>query len=281
MSTKTWNDLADLSVSAQQSYENLLLVDGNNLAYRWLHRANYNNFGEDFKRTVQSLAKSYEAIRTVVCFDFGKSYFRMDMFDEYKQNRKKPKEEEEVKKYEEFFAVLNNLPDELSEECFKFRGVEADDILTYLVDNLSINYDHTWVVSSDRDLYQLIDNNVSIYNIFGRKEVTKDILKENFDVSPDEYMLSRIIEGDKSDNIYGVEGIGPKRAQGLAREYKTLDALVDAFPIKGRAKYIQNLNASKELLYRNEKLINLKSYNLEAITSGKYGDEPLNDLPSA
>ena len=92
----------------------------------------------------------------------------MDMFDEYKQNRKKPKEEEEVKKYEEFFAVLNNLPDELSEECFKFRVVEADDILTYLVDNLSINYDHTWVVSSDRDLYQLIDNNVSIYNIFGQ-----------------------------------------------------------------------------------------------------------------
>ena len=116
MSTKTWNDLADLSVSTQQSYENLLLVDGNNLAYRWLHRANYNNFGEDFKRTIQSLARSYEAIRTVVCFDFGKSYFRMDMFDEYKQNRKKPKEEEEIKKYEEFFAVLNNLPDELSEE---------------------------------------------------------------------------------------------------------------------------------------------------------------------
>jgi len=280
MSTKTWNDLAELSVEAQLSYENLLLIDGNNLAYRWLHRINYNNFGEDFKRTVQSLSKSYEAVRTIVCFDFGKSYFRMDMFDEYKQNRKKPKEEEEIKKYEEFFAVLNNLPDELSEECFKFRGVEADDILTYLVDNISINYDHTWVVSSDRDLYQLIDNNISIYNIFGRKEVTKDTLKETFDVSPDEYMLSRIIEGDKSDNIYGVEGIGPKRAQGLAREYKTLDALVEALPIKGRAKYIQNLNASKDLLFRNEKLINLRSYNLEAITSGKYGDEPLNDLPT-
>ena len=277
MSTKSWNDLADLVAPSYKGYENLLLIDGNNLAYRWLQRINYNDFASDYKRTVQSLAKSYEAIRTIVCFDFGKSYYRMDMYDEYKQNRKKPKEEEEAKKYEDFFAVLNNLPEEL-EETLKFRGIEADDILAFLVDKLSINYEHTWVISSDRDLYQLIDNNVSIYNIFGRKEITKDILQETFDVTPDEYLLSRIIEGDKSDNIVGVEGIGPKRAQGLAKEYKTFEALIKALPIKGRAKYIHNLNMSKDILYRNEKLINLKKYNLEALTSGKYGDEPLNAL---
>lgn len=277
MSTKSWNDLADLVAPSYKGYENLLLIDGNNLAYRWLQRINYNDFASDYKRTVQSLAKSYEAIRTIVCFDFGKSYYRMDMYDEYKQNRKKPKEEEEAKKYEDFFAVLNNLPEEL-EETLKFRGIEADDILAFLVDKLSINYEHTWVISSDKDLYQLIDNNVSVYNIFGRKEITKDILQETFDVTPDEYLLSRIIEGDKSDNIQGVEGIGPKRAQGLAKEYKTFEALIKALPIKGRAKYIHNLNMSKNILYRNEKLINLKKYNLEALTSGKYGDEPLNAL---
>jgi len=277
MSTKSWNDLADLVAPSYKGYENLLLIDGNNLAYRWLQRINYNDFASDYKRTVQSLAKSYEAIRTIVCFDFGKSYYRMDMYDEYKQNRKKPKEEEEAKKYEDFFAVLNNLPEEL-EETLKFRGIEADDILAFLVDKLSINYEHTWVISSDKDLYQLIDNNVSIYNIFGRKEITKDILEETFDVTPDEYLLSRIIEGDKSDNIVGVEGIGPKRAQGLAKEYKTFEALIKALPIKGRAKYIHNLNMSKDILYRNEKLINLKKYNLDALTSGKYGDEPLNAL---
>jgi len=277
MSTKSWNDLADLVAPSYKGYENLLLIDGNNLAYRWLQRINYNDFANDYKRTVQSLAKSYEAIRTIVCFDFGKSYYRVDMYDEYKQNRKKPKEEEEAKKYEDFFAVLNNLPEEL-EETLKFRGIEADDILAFLVYKLSINYEHTWVISSDKDLYQLIGNNVSIYNIFGRKEITKDILQETFDVTPDEYLLSRIIEGDKSDNIQGVEGIGPKRAQGLAKEYKTFEALIKALPIKGRAKYIHNLNMSKDILYRNEKLINLKKYNLKALTSGKYGDEPLNAL---
>ena len=276
--TKSWNDLADLQAPDYSTYNNLLIIDANNLSYRWLQRANYASFDSDFVRTIQSLAKSYEAARTIVCFDFGKSYYRMDMHDEYKGTRKKPQDEDEIKKYQDFFAVLNALPEQLDEEVLKFRGVEADDILAWITQNISDRYEHTWIVSSDRDLYQLIDENVSIFNIFGRKEVSLQSLREDYDVNPSEYMLSRIIEGDKSDNILGIEGIGPKRAQGLAREYRTLDYLLDALPIKGRSKYIQNLNAGHEQLVRNEKLINLKKYCVDAITAGKHGDEPLNQL---
>lgn len=278
--TKSWNDLADLQAPDYSTYNNLMIVDANNLSYRWLQRPNYASFGADFIRTIQSLSKSYEAARTIVCFDFGKSYYRMDMHEEYKGTRKKPQEEEEIKKYEDFFAVLNDLPDQLDDEVLKFRGVEADDLLAWITQNISDKYDHTWIVSSDRDLYQLIDDNVSIFNIFGRKEVTVQTLREDFEVTPDEYMLSRIIEGDKSDNILGIEGIGPKRAQTLAREYKTLDNLLKALPIKGRSKYIQNLNAGHDQLVRNEKLINLKKYCIEAITAGKNGEEPLERLAS-
>jgi 5'-3' exonuclease len=262
------------------TYNNLLIVDANNLSYRWLQRPNYASFDADFIRTIQSLAKSYEAARTIVCFDFGKSYYRMDMHEEYKGTRKKPQEEEEIKKYEDFFAVLNALPEQLDEEVLKFRGVEADDILAWITQNISDRYDHTWIVSSDRDLYQLIDDNVSIFNIFGRKEITLQTLTEEYQVTPSEYMLSRIIEGDKSDNILGIEGIGPKRAQALAREYKTLDNLLEALPIKGKSKYITNLNAGREQLIRNEKLINLKQYCIEAICTGKEGEQPLERLAS-
>ena len=195
-----------------------------------------------------------------------------------KGTRKKPQEEEEIKKFEAFFAVLNDLPEQLDEEVLKFRGVEADDILAWITQNVSERYDHTWVVSSDKDLIQLVDENVSIFNIFGRKEVTKQSLMDDLEIEPSEFMLSRIIEGDKSDNIIGIEGIGPKRAQTLAKEYKTLPNLLEALPIKGRAKYIQNLNAGVETLIRNEKLINLKKYCEDAIVSGKEGDEPLAEL---
>lgn len=273
--TKSWNDLADLQQPDYSSYNNLLIIDANNLSYRWLQRPNYDSFGADFIRTIQSLSKSYEAARTIVCFDFGKSYYRMDMHEEYKGTRKKPQDEEEAKKYEDFFAVLNALPDELDEEVLKFRGVEADDILAYITQNVSSRYDHTWIVSSDRDLYQLIDDNVSVFNIFGRKEVTVDSLMEDYGTTPYEYMLSRIIEGDKSDNILGIEGIGPKRAQGLAKDHKDFDKLLDSLPLKGRSKYIQNLNAGRDTLLRNEKLINLKKYCEEAILNGKEGEEYL------
>lgn len=276
--TKSWNDLADLQEPDYSTYSNLLIIDANNLSYRWLQRPNYDSFGDDFIRTIQSLSKSYEAQRTIVCFDFGKSYYRMDMHDEYKGTRKKPQDEEEIKKYEDFFAVLNSLPDELDEEVLKFRGVEADDILAWITQNISNRYDHTWIVSSDRDLYQLIDDNVSIFNIFSRKEVTIQTLEDDFEITPSQYMLSRIIEGDKSDNILGIEGIGPKRAQTLAKEYGTLDNLLEALPIKGRSKYIQNLNAGKDQLIRNEKLINLKQYCVDAICAGKEGNEPLTRL---
>ena len=276
--TKSWNDLADLQEPDYSNYNNLLIVDANNLSYRWLQRPNYDSFGADFIRTIQSLSKSYEAARTIVCFDFGKSYYRMDMHEEYKGTRKKPQEEEENKKYEAFLAGLNDLPDQLDEEVLKFRGVEADDILAWITQNVSDKYDHTWIVSSDKDLIQLVDENVSIFNIFGRKEVTKQSLHEDLGLVPSEFMLSRIIEGDKSDNIIGIEGIGPKRAQTLAKEYKTLPNLLDALPIKGRAKYIQNLNAGVDTLIRNEKLINLKKYCEEAIVSGKEGEKPLAEL---
>tara|TARA_S200002703_G_scaffold148178_1_gene144634 strand:+ start:345 stop:1187 length:843 start_codon:yes stop_codon:yes gene_type:complete len=276
--TKSWNDLADLQEPDYSAYNNLLIIDANNLSYRWLQRPNYANFAPDFIRTIQSLAKSYEAARTIVCFDFGKSYYRMDMHEEYKGTRKKPQDEDEIKKYEEFFAVLNDLPDQLEEEVLKFRGVEADDVLAWITQNISDQYDHTWVVSSDRDLWQLIDDNISIFNIFGRKEVTINTLNDDLEITPSEYMLSRIIEGDKSDNIMGIEGIGPKRAQTLAKEYKTLDSLLEALPIKGRSKYINNLNAGASTLVRNEKLINLKKYCVEAISAGKNGEEPLAEL---
>ena len=269
--SKSWNDLEALQTPDYESYNNLLLIDGNNLSYRWLQRPNHGNFANDFIRTVQSLSKSYETSKTIVCFDFGKSYFRMDMSDEYKANRKKPKEEEEVKRYEAFFEVLNNLPDMLDEEVLKFRGVEADDTIAHLVMKYEeqTNYNHIWIVSSDRDLYQLVSEKTSIFNIFGRREVTYTTMQEEMEITPDLYLLSRIIEGDKSDNIIGVEGIGPKRAQGLAKEYKTFDALIQALPVKGRAKYIQNLNASKDLLIKNEKMISLKAYNEQALDAAK------------
>ena len=270
--SKGWNDLAAVQNQLGEK-TNLLIIDGNNLAYRWIQRKNYNHFEEDYIRTIESLGNSYKAERIIVCFDFGKSYYRMNLSDDYKSTRKKPTDEEEIQKYQEFFDCLNAIYDDMSYDKHKYRGIEADDLMTFLVIKLSSSYEHTWIISSDRDLYQLLDENVSIFNIFSRKEITPAYLEENFEISPKEYLLSRYIEGDKSDAIIGVTGIGPKRAQTLAKKYHNLPALTESLPIRGKSQYIRNLNDSKSLLQRNEKMINLTKYNKDAIIAGKDGDE--------
>ncbi len=275
--TKSWSDLEDVKTE-YDDFQNLLVVDGNNVSYRYIQRANYDSYEEDFKRTISSLARSYKAKRTIVCFDFGKSYYRSQLHDTYKGTRKKAETEEEIEHAEKFFAVLNRLPEELDEEVLKFRGIEADDTIAYITQNVSPRYNHTWIVSSDKDIIQLVDDNISIFNIFSRKEITKQYLQDELQLTPSEFMLSRIIEGDKGDNIIGIEGIGPKRAQTLAREYKTLDKLVAALPIKGKSQYIANLNAGKNTLIRNETLINLKRYHQTAIEAGKNESDPFEVL---
>jgi 5'-3' exonuclease len=276
--TKSWSDLEDVKQADYSDFNNLLVIDGNNVSYRYIQRANYDSYEDDFKRTVASLAKSYKAKRTIVCFDFGKSYYRMNLLGDYKGTRKKAETEEEIEHAEKFFAVLNRLPEELDEEVLKFRGIEADDTIAYITQNISERYDHTWIVSSDKDIIQLVDDKISIFNIFSRKEITKQYLQDELALTPSEFMLSRIIEGDKGDNIIGIEGIGPKRAQALAKEYKTLDKLLEALPIKSKSQYITNLNAGRERLIRNETLINLKRYHQTAINAGKEGDDPMEIL---
>ena len=269
---KGWNDLAAVQNQLGEK-NNLIIIDGNNLAYRWIQRKNYSHFEEDYIRTIESLGNSYKASRTIVCFDFGKSYYRINLSDSYKGTRKKPTDEEEIKKYQEFFDCLNIIYDELTYDKHKYRGIEADDLMAFLVLKLSLSYEHTWIISSDRDLYQLVNDNVSIFNIFSRREINLEYLQDNFEITPTEYLLSRYIEGDKSDAIIGVQGIGPKRAQGLAKKYKNLPELIKALPVKGKSKYIQNLNQSKKLLERNEQMINLTIYNKNAIMAGKDGEE--------
>jgi 5'-3' exonuclease len=263
------DDLAELTEAKAiaENNNNLLLVDGVNLAFRYLQRKNYNNYTDDYIRTITSLGKSYGAKRIICCFDAGASAYRKNMYPEYKQNRKIERSEEEQERFTEFFNCLTDTIDALPFEHYKFKGIEADDVIAYFTKNLSAKYDHTWVISSDRDLFQLIKPNVSIFNMYSRKEIDIDYLDTEFGLSPREYSYARMIEGDAGDGITGVEGIGPKRSIALIKEYKTIENLISSLPIAGKAKYIQNLNKSVDILQRNEKLINLVDYIDEVISS--------------
>lgn len=283
---KTWQEMAEdlpnLDIppgSHIENQNNLMIVDGNNLAYRYLKRANYKDYSADYIRTVDSLAKSYSSKQVIICFDWGKSYYRKDFFPEYKDNRPKPETDEEKQYYEDFFKCLNALAEELPYNVIKQQGVESDDLMAYLILKLKKKFDHIWVISSDKDIFQLIDMNVSIFNLYSRKEIDINYLEQELNITPTIYQLARIIQGDSGDNIKGIEGIGEVRSRDIARKYVTLNALIESLPIKpAKSKYMQNLNAGTELLLRNERLINLIDHHETAIIKGKDGHKNLQEL---
>tara|TARA_R100001591_G_scaffold54743_1_gene64677 strand:- start:328 stop:1137 length:810 start_codon:yes stop_codon:yes gene_type:complete len=225
----------------------LLIVDGLNLAFRWKHQGNL-DFEYDYVRTVQSLAKSYNCGEIVVLGDGGSDY-RKEIYPEYKANRKEryaeqtPEEEQEFLEFlQEFSLTMKHLKSK-GYLTLKYKGVEADDIASVIVQNReNLGLDEIWLISSDKDWDLLIDEKVSRFSTVTRKETTVHNWDEHYDFDPEYFLTYKCLTGDKGDNVPGVTGVGPKRATGLIQQYGDVFDIMASLPIDGRYKYIQNLN---------------------------------------
>ena len=245
---------------------NLLIVDGLNVAFRWKHQ-NILDFKYDYIRTIESLAKSYKAGTIIVCADGGSNY-RKEIFPEYKANRKErfaDQTEQEAKEFEMFMAEFQDTLTLLKERhpVFHFRGVEADDIAAYITQK--IDYDECWLISSDKDWDLLISDKVSRFSTVTRKETTVHNWDEHYDFEIDDYISFKCLCGDKGDNVPGVPGVGPKRAVQLMEQYGNIFDIYDACPLEGKYKYIQAVNENAEQLLTNVELMDLVTYNEDAI----------------
>ena len=248
---------------------NLLIVDSLNIAFRWKHQG-VTDFKYDYVRTVESLAKSYNAGNIIITADGGSSY-RKEIFPEYKANRKEKYAEQtpqEEKEFAMFMAEFSNTLTLLKEKypVFQFKGVEADDIAAYISMNLDkYGLDECWMVSSDKDWDLLINDRVSRFSTVTRKETTVHNWDEHYDFEIPDYITFKCLTGDKGDNVPGIPGIGPKRAVQLMEQYGDVFDIYDACPIDGKYKYIQNLNENAEQLLTNVELMDLVTYSEQAI----------------
>lgn len=248
----------------------ILLVDGLNLAFRY---RDYDEFSNDYLRTVRSLAKSYRSGRVIIAADHGSSSFRKEIYPEYKANRKERYEQQTEEEREKFQRFFNNWEETLLilEQEFpvlRFQGVEADDIAGYIVKNKAkFGIEQIWLASSDKDWDLLVGEGVSRFSYVTRKEVTIDNWSEHYDCQMHEYVDLKILMGDSGDNIKGIEGVGPKRALQLIQEYGSVFDIIESMPVPGKQKFIQALNANKDRLELNMKLVDILTYCEEAIGS--------------
>ena len=249
-------------------FNNLLLVDSLNLAFRYKY-ANKKVFADEYINTIQSLAKSYECKDIIILGDGGSTY-REAIYPEYKGNRKEMRKNQTLQEEQDFKEFLDeyirtfNLMGDLY-YTFRYNGVEADDIIAFISINYNKQYDHTWIISSDKDLDLLIKPNVSRFSYVTRKEITLNNWKSHYNYEQDEHISIKVLMGDKGDNVPGVDGVGIKRAETLVKQYGSAYDIYATLPIDSKYKYIQNLNAFKERLLTNYELMDLETYCEDAI----------------
>ena len=250
---------------------NLIIVDGINLAMRFKHRG-HSIFGAEYLATINSLAMSYGAKDVIHLSDYGKSTYRKEILPTYKggrEDKRAEQSEEETRAWEEFFEGYSRaieLVKETGHCCIKLKGVEADDLAAYLTNHLYDRYDTIWLISTDADWDQLLNDKVKRWAYTTQKEFTlENFYEEHGCDTPEEYTHVKAIQGDRGDSVPGVDGIGVKRAYNLVREFGSVHDLVGALPLAGKQLYIQNLNKSADLLLKNIELMDLPSFHYEAI----------------
>lgn len=250
----------------------LMVVDALNLAFRWKH-SGATDFAEDYKRTVDSLRKSYKAKWVIIAADQGSSSYRKAIYPEYKQNRKdKFAEQTDAEKaafelfFEDYQATLDLIRTNTEYPVIQFDKTEADDIAAYITSVVGdLPVDHTWLISSDKDWDLLVSESVSRFSYVTRKEITANNWHTHYPFPHEDYISIKCLQGDAGDNVIGVEGIGPKRAQQLVEEYGTALDIVAALPISSKLKYVQALNASGNKIMLNYQLMDLVTFCRDAL----------------
>ena len=188
-----------------------------------------------------------------VIFDSARKNFRNDIYSEYKANRAEAPDDlapqfEYIRKSVKAF----NLP------SIELLNYEADDLIATYAKQITNAGAKVTIISSDKDLMQLVSDEVRLYDPMKNKVIGEKEVLEKFGVKPKQVIDVQSLAGDSSDNIPGVPGIGVKTAAELINKYKTLDTLLikaSEIPQNKRRETLLN-NKDKALLSR--KLVTLK-----------------------
>ena len=185
-----------------------------------------------------------------VIFDSARKTFRNDIAPSYKANRSEPPEELVPQ-----FELVRAATRAFNLDCIELPGFEADDLIATYAKQASEAGATVTIVSSDKDLMQLVSDQVSMYDSIKNRTIGPEQVQEKFGVPPEKVVDVQSLAGDSTDNIAGVPGIGIKTAAQLIQEYGDLDSLLTrAGEIKQKKRrenlieHADNARLSRELV---------------------------------
>ncbi|MGQ9672104.1 MAG: DNA polymerase I [Candidatus Aminicenantales bacterium] len=212
------------------SSKKLFLVDGNSLLYRSYYAIQRLSTSQGFPTnaiygflsTLRKIMDQEKPSYLGVVFDTGKPTLRHKVFKDYKAHRK-PMPEDLIPQLPVLKKVLHamNIP------CFEYEDYEADDVLASLARKATEEKMPAVIVTTDKDLLQLVDSSITVYNPSKDIHLDEKTVEEWFGVSPGQVVDVLSLWGDPSDNVPGVPGIGEKTSKMLIREFGSLDNLLE------------------------------------------------------
>ena len=262
--------------------DKLVIIDGNSILYRSFYalpllsnsEGEYSNAIYGFAMQIINIINNIKPKYMVVAFDAAKHTFRNDLYEEYKANRKPMPEElrGQIPQLKEMLRLMNIA-------VVEQQGIEGDDIIGIISKKFLDT--ETIIVTGDRDSFQLVDDTTSVYFT---KKGTSDVkvmdvkqLKIDFGVTPKQFIDLKALQGDSSDNIPGVVGIGAKTATDLILKYSSIENLYDhIYEISGKLK--DKLIAGRESAFLSKKLATiLTSGDIELSLSDCFYDFPFSN----
>ena len=256
----------------------LILVDGNNLLFRSYYATAYNgNFMKNskdfptnalfgFTNMINKIVSEEKPEYMIVAFDKGKT-FRHESYTEYKGGRAETPNELKVQ-----FPVAKELLTAMGIKYYEIDNYEADDIIGTFAKFCDDNDEFIGtIISSDRDLLQLISDDVDMKLLKQKDYIryNKESFKADYGIEPIRVIDLKALQGDSSDNIPGVKGIGEKTALKLLHEYETLDGIYE---------HINELSNSIQYKLEHDKENAYMSYQLATIIRDVDMDIEIDDL---
>ena len=189
-----------------------------------------------------------------VIFDSAKKNFRNDIYSEYKANRTETPEDLIPQ-----FEYIRKAVKAFSLPSIELINYEADDLLATYAKKIVAAGAKVTVISSDKDLMQLVSEKIRLYDPMKNKVLGDQEVFEKFGVKPNQVIDVQSLAGDSSDNIPGVPGIGVKTAAELINKYKTLEILLKNIKEIPQNKRRETLLANKDKAILSKKLVTLKN----------------------